>query len=674
MAANILKIVQLALFAAFAAAPVCWMLAFGAAAPYEQRAQTEIPGLGSVIAPEGDARDQLSDAIFERSDLRRIAISTKNALEFEVLGFADAEQVVSGAPGWLFYKPEIEAWTCERLADNRKDFEAVVLLGEIAAANGLPFVLAIAPNKASVERNAVQGRARLLLDCYFETADLLEARLAEANLPSILHHTPLVRARGESGDAFFRTDTHWLPVTGFLAAGDLMRSLGLPGFPQDFQPATQSRPRSTDLRRMLLLSPNEVVPFPDMSSEPAKSAIAANRLDGANTLILHDSFYAEISDSLLGMLNNAQMLHIENDRSQTSSAVAGSEQLVVSSVERFLLQRVRSDADLGWLSPVGRWVMDGADAAADQCQWEQTVNLLTSTKVTLHALSIDPGGAARSTSSDPRIQLTAPTFSNAATCLHIELELATPDVLQIFFQASDPADGFIEQRSVRREVGAGLQRVQLVLPASAAGKDIRIDPVSNLGDFRIVSLKAAPAPVELAPVVAKSRPMAAAAAETGPKQVVLAGPGQLNTFLIVPNKSDSGRILPDGTAYEARSSNANRAASGDGDGVLLRMDAATARQFSGRRVKVEVTARASPERGSSKLRMMYSRSGAPESSGWQELSVTKNYATVSFDYTVPLAPPASFDFIGIWSDPTGKGLGIDISSVIVKTIDDSSPL
>lgn len=65
------------------------------------------------------------------------------------------------------------------------------------------------------------------------------------------------------------------------------------------------------------------------------------------------------------------------------------------------------------------------------------------------------------------------------------------------------------------------------------------------------------------------------------------------------------------------------------------------------------------------------RSGAPESSEWQELSLTNEFSTQTFVYTVPLAPPASFDIIAIWADSTGKNLGVDISSIIVKTIDDT---
>lgn len=670
MAASIFKVVQLALFATFTAAPIGWMLAFGLAKPYEQRAQTDIPDLMQTIAPEGEAREQLSDAIFERSDLRRIAINTKNRLMFEALGFADAENVVSGAPGWLFYKPEIQAWNCGQLAANRMDVEAVVMLGEIAAAARLPFTLAIAPNKASVERDALQARAQLLADCYFETADHLEARLAEANLPSILHHTPLLRARTENADAFFRTDTHWLPVTGLLAAGELMRSMGRPGFPPDFQPATQSQARATDLRRMLLLPPNETVPVPDLSREPASSAIAANRIDGAKVLILHDSFYAQIEESLRSLMSEAQLLHIEDNSSEIPDAVARAERLVVSTVERALLQRVRSDGYMGWLSPVGRWVMDGADIAADQCLWDQAVDLPVS-RLPPESHSARSFGETEEVPVTPSFEVTAPAFAGVASCLRIDVEMALPDVAQVFFENNDAEQRYLEQRSVRRELGAGVQRVQLIMPASAVGKRIGIG--ASPGNIQIVSIKAAPAPPQFAPVVIRSKPVVNNAIVPRPQQIVVAEPGRLDAFRVATHRGDSGRIRPDGAAFEARSADTDRPPVGDGDGVLVRIDGATARLLSGRMVRVEVTARSSPDRGSSRLRVMYSRSGAPASSGWQELSLTPEFTTQSFDYMVPLAPPASVDTIAFWGDPTGKDLGVDISAVVVRTIDDTAP-
>ncbi len=674
MAASILKVIQLVLFAAFAAAPIGWILVYGPAQPYEQRAQTGMPDPMLTIAPEGEAREQLADAIFERSDLRRMAISTKNTLMFEALGFADADEVVSGAPGWLFYKPEIASWTCPQLDANRRDIEAVVMLGEIAAAAHLPFVLAIAPNKASVERDAVQGRAALLLDCYFETADYLERRLAEANLPSILHHTPLVRALGKTGDTYFRTDTHWLPVTGFLAAGDLMRRFGRPGFPASFPGnlplEPRAKPRATDLRRMLLISPDETSPVPDLSSEPALSAIAANRIDGPKTLIVHDSFYAQIGGTLEAMIGNAQLLHIEDNRRQVPEALADTERLIVSTVERALLSRVRSDSYIGWLSPIGRWVTDGADIAADQCQWDQAVDLQASS---LSAPENPPQGRDGQIPIYPSVEFTAPAFAGASSCLRVEIETSLPDVAHVFFETADAEHRYLEQRAVRREIGAGMQRIQLVVPASAIGKRIGVGSGASSDNFRIVSIKAAPAPAQFAPVAVRSKPIVSTAAALHPQRAVLAEPGRLNTFLVVEKLGDTGKIRPDGAAYEARSISTERAPVGDGDGVLTRLDGPTARLFSGRRVQVEVTARASPERGSTRLRVMYSRSGAPESSGWQELSLTNEFSTQTFVYTVPLAPPASFDIIAIWADPTGKNLGVDISSIIVKTIDDTEP-
>jgi hypothetical protein len=666
MAATALKIFQIALFALFLAAPMAWLVIVGPAAPYEQRKQTDMPRLSTILVPEGEGRDQLADAIFERSYLRRTAIASKNHFMFEALGFADTDSVVSGERGWLFYKPELAAWNCEQLANALASLESVVMLGEIASAANAPFVLAIAPNKASIERNRLSGRAAgRASNCYDSIAKQLEERLAQGDLPAILHHTPLVNKRDVSTDRFFRTDTHWLPVTGFLAAGDLMQALGQPGFPEGFRPDTRLGDRATDLRRMLLLGPETGVAQIDFDAAKTREVIAANRLDSVRTLMVHDSFYAEIRDELQLLLPGVTMLHIEDDLAKVPDQLSKSNRLVVSTVERFLFSRISQEAYLGWLGPIGSWVLDYATGAADQCSWDKAVSLLS--VASPEHLSISDGGYAFALTPDPQIIVTAPQFPGASTCLRLDVELSKPDIAQIFFATTDGR--IVEGRSVKRRMGAGEARVQLILPSSAAGKDMRIDPVQSEGSFRLVTLLAAPGPA----IVAASRGSKVQVVEdplsTGPVRIVLADSNHLQGFLIVPDKGDSGSLHATEGFYEARSKQKDRAPVGDGDGVVLRIPGGDAMRLSGRRVRIEATLRSSRVQGSASLKMMYSRSGEGNSSGWVELPVAKDFKTVSFEYTVPKSPPGPFDFVAVWADPTGNGRGVDFKDVVVRTIE-----
>ncbi len=103
--------------------------------------------------------------------------------------------------------------------------------------------------------------------------------------------------------------------------------------------------------------------------------------------------------------------------------------------------------------------------------------------------------------------------------------------------------------------------------------------------------------------------------------------------------------------------------------VVLRIPGGDAMRLSGRRVRIEATLRSSRVQGSASLKMMYSRSGEGNSSGWVELPVAKDFKTVSFEYTVPKSPPGPFDFVAVWADPTGNGRGVDFKDVVVRTIE-----
>lgn len=144
----------------------------------------------------------------------------------------------------------------------------------------------------------------------------------------------------------------------------------------------------------------------------------------------------------------------------------------------------------------------------------------------------------------------------------------------------------------------------------------------------------------------------------------------LETFLVVPGKGDVGRVLEDRSAFELRSSGTDRKAGGDGDGGLVRVDDAIAAKLDGRQVRVAVELRASPENGSPSVRLMYSRPGAPDSSGWREFSTSADFQVVTFEYRVPpMAERQGPDMIAFWADPEGAGRGVQIRSVQIATVD-----
>lgn len=141
-------------------------------------------------------------------------------------------------------------------------------------------------------------------------------------------------------------------------------------------------------------------------------------------------------------------------------------------------------------------------------------------------------------------------------------------------------------------------------------------------------------------------------------------------FMIVPDNGDTGAVVADGSAYEMRSSAAERFPEGDGDGIVVRVQEPIAAQLGGRKVKVTVTARTAPTNGAPTVKVMYFRPGSQGGSGWQEFTLSSEFAPYTFEYVVPTTPSTSgFDNIGFWADPEGKGRGVEVSGITVETVD-----
>lgn len=665
MAGNALRILQLLIFTAFLAAPIVGILAFGPAAPYEQRAQTALPALKAIVAPDGEGRDQLADFIFERSDLRRIAIGAKTSFNYALMGFADSTEVASGAPGWLFYKPALASWSCEHLDENRARLERIAFMAEMAAAADLRFLLVVAPNKATIEREQLTGRAAQLAVCYFQTADMVEQRLSAKGLTSVLLHAPRVRSSGAPGERYYMTDTHWRPETAILAFGDTLARIGRPGLPDGFTPRSLPRAGSTDLRTLLALPGEEQLTEIDTDDPALRGFLAAQSASARDTVLLHDSFYGIINEIVRAALPDARFLHVIEDGEAARTALPEADRVIAEIVERSLLEQTEPTGAFHPLGPITKWVLDRSSAAADQCLWDQAVDLLPA--ASRSNMDLAPDGAGKATTNDPQIAASTSALSGQA-CLEIEIETQLPTNLQVF--VGDASGAFAEARSFQRQVEPGLPvRMRAVLPASAIGKQLRIDPVSDEIDFRLTAIRLAPAPPRFAPLQPGEGAPNAPKPSSGPAEAQVVAPGMLDAFIIVEGRGDRGAALSDGSAYEARSKQTVRGEVGDGDGVLVRMDPTASRKFSGRNVEVEIVARASPRRGSPKLRVMYSRAGSPTTSGWRELDLSPDFEAHTFTYQVPVQPPQPFDMIAFWADPTGQDLGVDIQSVKVRTID-----
>ena len=502
---RVTQALTLACFAAFVLGPGTTLLASGPADPYVHgREPTPWPGLRAVIASRPDGRSRLADALLDRLALRRKAIRARNVLTFRGLDYADTERVVSGAPGWLFYKPAFDAWTCDEHPRLDHGLHRLMLLTELAEANALPLVVAVAPNKASIHPERAAGRAALYAECYARYAARLRAALDRIDSPHLVDHARTLRVAAREGDAYHPTDTHWTLVEAYRALETLSGATGWYG-PAGAAPSLALEAKSTDLGDQILLLAEET---PAPVARPPQDGPAP--LDPTRrVLLVHDSFYEEAARYLPFFLPGAERVNV-NRPDFRSVAYGGFDALIIESVEREILRRFRSHAHFSWFSPAGQWIQARMAEAATRCDGSVAVDLLDGPDAApvYEDLVRGPDGTLEATGSAPKLWVDLPRAPGGrAVCLALEI---TDDeapratrAARLFLDgrrtpiaATDPAAEFSYGRTVELRYGRERRRLAFVVPPSALGGRLRLD-LGELGPgTRLISFERREAPAD----------------------------------------------------------------------------------------------------------------------------------------------------------------------------------
>lgn len=412
-------------------APAAGFLLAGVAAPYEGRSQTEFPAATEVARPDPVAREQLADALLERSTIRQWALGARARLLLTTLGYVDEPEVVSGADGYLFLRSSLEAWRCEQHARLTSQIERFIAIVELADAADAPIRFVIHPNKASVMPEMLQGRAGIYRRCYVTLQRQLESRLGELNSPRVLYQKHLLGDRHSGTETFLRTDTHWNSFGSMVAFQELLASLAVR---TNVQAAGLQQELETDLRRMAQL--------------PGTETDARYRLTGvprpaAEMLILHDSFFQGLADPVRNRVPGATLWPWTRS---SSVPLTDESTLVVSTAERFLLGRVSRASGFGWGSPVADWLFDRSAAAAADCSWQA------------------PDGVLH----DGRFTFVDMPEHDGPVCL--DVAVATPRLLRAFLP--DDNGRFSNPDSIVRNRA---QALRIVLPTKYAGRTLRLN-------------------------------------------------------------------------------------------------------------------------------------------------------------------------------------------------------
>ncbi len=496
---RITQATTLALFATFVLSPASTLIVVGPADSYVHgREQTDWPSLSDIAKPPPSGRVLLTDALLDRLALRREAIRLRNGLTFHRLHYADTDRVVSGAPGWLFYKPAFDAWACDEHARLDHGLHRLMLLTELAEANDLPLVIANAPNKASIHPERVTGRASLYADCYARYAARFRAALDGIESPHLVDHARTLRSAARRGDAYHRTDTHWTLFEAYRALETLSASTGW-YTPPEAPPTLDHESKSTDLGdQILLLAEVDRAPVARAPGSAPKHRDPTRRV-----LLVHDSFYEEAARYLPFFLPGAEYVNV-NRSAFRSVAYETFDALIIESVEREILRRFRSHAHFSWFSPTGQWIQARMSEAAERCDWANARDLLTAP--VYEDLERGTDGTLTATGAAPKLWADLPMAAEGReVCLSLVIRVdETPyakRAARLFLEGrrtpinpSDPIAEFSYGRTVELRYGSGRERLAFVVPRSALDGRVRLDLSDLAPGTRLISFLRAETP------------------------------------------------------------------------------------------------------------------------------------------------------------------------------------
>ena len=126
-------------------------------------------------------------------------------------------------------------------------------------------------------------------------------------------------------------------------------------------------------------------------------------------------------------------------------------------------------------------------------------------------------------------------------------------------------------------------------------------------------------------------------------------------------------------AYAVLTGQLNRENAPPSAGVFGTLGPVHEKNFAGAPIRITIRARQGQFDPSEAFEAAYFTSGAGDS-GWQRFQLSPDFADYSFVFTPGVNDEkASTDFIGIWPDPSGRKLTLDLLSIRVEKIVDALP-
>jgi len=464
-------------FAVFLAAPVGSLVTMGLD-PAAERAitLTELTSAKLLTPNDEKYRNDVARRLVSNSPVGMDAIRAKNALDVKVFGFVNTSQVISGADGWLFYKPGFQNGACMSEHDIGVMLGHVEALRMIAKGIGIDFRMSVSPDKEVVYPEKLGPAAAAATGCKILSSRLWR-RIAKTSKSSIIDHFDVMGHDVTDDLLYFRTDTHWNELGKLKAVRQLVFELTGRKVDGPILASGQVM-HATDMPNRLLRIDHEEAEetyddyvsrtFPDDSNQKI-----------ADTFILHDSFYGVSYDLLKHVFLNPLFLSYgnENIELEVRNALAKSpKHVLVNTVERNMLSKILH-GEMSWTGVLGKAFLDANAKTAGGCKMSDAAK----DGLKFENLSKQPSGDFTA-GVDPQILVRL--AEHGRPCVRISFETAVRQNTYVYLPIKDQVNQngpYFEGFSLMLTDAPGARDFWLVLPEDFAGMTLRVDPIYSTG-------------------------------------------------------------------------------------------------------------------------------------------------------------------------------------------------
>lgn len=223
---------------------------------YEKRNTQEMPALtaGNLEAFPAEFEEYYNDNLPYRNQLIRL----NNSIDYFVFKQSSNDKVLLGKDGWLFYTSDgnpveqsLGYWLfsdeeLKTIADNLTVSKASL------ESRGIEFVLFIAPNKETIYTEYLPEEYERKRET--TSADQLVEYLREnTDIRVVYPKEEILQAKAENPDKllYYKLDTHWNAMGGYIGAESFARELGLDLEPLEKLSITANRISDGDLADLL---------------------------------------------------------------------------------------------------------------------------------------------------------------------------------------------------------------------------------------------------------------------------------------------------------------------------------------------------------------------------------------------------------------------------------------